>query len=173
MISKPRFTFVFWLVLSCCSLSACSAQSQLASYTVPSQFRTAKTVFLANAGGNENELIALGYTGFYRALLASGRYTLVTAPADAELVFELSGYSPTTVVNGSSYPYTTAFRLVVRDLKTQTMLWTMYEEIDRSSLQKGVDQALGRLVADLQALAAGTYPQTASPNKSRNAKDKP
>jgi hypothetical protein len=64
---------------------------------IPEQILTAKKVFIANGGGDESRDEAVSYSGgpdrayneFYAAMKTWGRYELIAAPGDAELVFEI------------------------------------------------------------------------------------
>lgn len=94
---------------------------------------------------------------------ASPRFSPVSAPADADLVFEISFMElPVAggVVNGGSSPNTAdaKFRLVILDPKTHVVLWTFVEYVEGAMLQgnrdKNFEQALGRLVGDIQSLAS-------------------
>src|SRR6202012_3314822 len=60
------------------------------SVPVPSQLTSARTAFIANAGGPLNYLNQEAYIDFYRALAASKRFQFTAKPADAELSLELS-----------------------------------------------------------------------------------
>jgi len=129
----------------------------------PAQFRTAKRVFVGNRGadapwvGRPNGQAGGPFSGgpdrpynqFYAALKAWGRYELVGTPGDADLVFEIQfGIGPV-------YP---EFRLVVRDPKTHSALWAVTEHLPAAARQesrdKNFDQAIARLVSDIQALTA-------------------
>jgi hypothetical protein len=84
-------------------------------------------------------------------------------------------YTPPAVRTGASgsafgpAPYDAAFRLEIRDRRTNALLWAFVEHVDQALLQgnrdKDFDQALARLVADLQTIGA---PQ--SPDSSATAK---
>ena len=144
---------------------------------LPSQILTAKKVFISNAGGGLDPKLWSGgpaqpYNELYAAIKNSGQYQLVAAPADADLIIEISFADPIANVSGSkesgcdssSAPQ---LKLVLRDLKTSIVLWTLSEKTSTSHMQKGRDQALadsiGTLVADLKVLTA----QPAAPNAAR------
>jgi hypothetical protein len=120
---------------------------------IPAQILSAVKVFIANAGGDETRYDDPLYSGgpdrtyneFYAAMRSWGRYQLVAAPADANLVFEirltvirlrregvLSDDSPTT---------DSQFRIVIRDPRTHQILWALTE------------QPLAAIVAEVQRIA--------------------
>lgn len=121
---------------------------------LPSQILTAKKVFLANIGEDSELRIWSGgpdrmYNEFYAALKSRGRYELVTAPANSDLIMEIK-------VVSNSFPW--RFKLVLLDPNTQTPLWAIYETINANGLQKTRDKnfsdTVNKLVDDLKALTA-------------------
>jgi hypothetical protein len=111
---------------------------------VPSQLATAKTVFVGYAG---TQIIATGaqagpsaYDDVQRELAASGRYTITSKPADAELSLRISIEADSDI------------RLTAFDTKTGMILWTFDEELLNSSA-KNVNNAAIKLVHDLEAVA--------------------
>jgi hypothetical protein len=138
----------------------------------PAQISAAKRVFIANAGGDqpfyEDPLFSGGrdraYNQFYAAMEAWGRYELVGAPNDADLVIEILLTVPQIeqkVFRGQPLvipiPYDPQFRVVIRDPKTNAMLWTFTEHAEWAELQrnrdKNFDQALAKVVSDVQGLS--------------------
>ena len=101
----------------------------------PAQIASAHTVFLTNGGDDPNFPIdpTQGYNDIYAALKAWGHYQLVTAPDQADLVFQLRGVAPiagVAGVNGSVSSYTSpAFQLNIRDPKSNVVLWTITSPI--------------------------------------------
>ena len=136
----------------------------------PSQVATAKKVFISNAGQEINPRAGrLGhYTGgpdraynqFYAAVKSWGKYELVSAPSEADLVIEISFHQP--IVWGKLVDSGPAddsyFRLIVIDPKTRTALWGFTEHVEWANLEgnrdKNFDQALQKIMKDLQGLAA-------------------
>lgn len=138
---------------------------------IPAQILAAKKVFVANAGGDQ----PLGddgqfsggarrpYNQFYAALKALGRFELVSAPADADLLFEIQfTVRPLAgpVVRGDTLggrKYDPQFRLIIRDPKTNALLWAFTEHAEWAILQgnrdKNFDFALAKIVTDVQALS--------------------
>jgi len=140
---------------------------------IPAQILAAKKVFVANAGGDEPWMDDGQFSGgsdrtynqFYAAMKTWGRYELVGAPADADLLFEIEFTVPSIAGAASrgdtlftSRPYDPQFRLVIRDPKTNALLWAFTEHAAWALLQgnrdKNFDQALARIVSDVQGLSA-------------------
>src|SRR6266478_3790075 len=77
-------------------LSATQQKKPTHPAPIPAQILTAKKVFIANGGGDESRYEAASYSGgpdrayneFYAAMKTWGRYELVAAPGDADLVFD-------------------------------------------------------------------------------------
>jgi len=145
---------------------------------LPAQILAAKKVFVANAGGDEpwidDGLFSGGpdrtYNQFYAAMKTWGRYELVSAPADADLLFEIEFTVPPiagAASRGDTFfgrPSDPPIPLVIRDPKTNALLWAFTEHAAWAVLQgnrdKNFDQALARIVSDVQLLSA-----TADSNK--------
>jgi hypothetical protein len=141
---------------------------------IPAEILSGKRLFISNAGWDEpyftNTPISGGpnraYDQFYGAMKSSGRYELVAGPADADLLFQIQFniYTPPAVRTGNSAsvfgpgPYDASFRLEIRDPKTNALLWAFVEHVDQAILQgnrdKDFDQALARLVGDVQTLGS-------------------
>ena len=145
----------FCLSLAAALLLSTAALAQLPAYDqagpVPQAIAAAKTIFLSNAG-SDSGLFPEPFTGdpdrpyteFYTALKATGNYTLVGDPAQADLVLELrliAPYGPTEAnkQKGASDPLP-MFRLVVYDGKTHFILWTVTQSVDYAFQQKTHDK---------------------------------
>src|SRR5208337_1946757 len=88
---------------------------------IPAPIFTAKKVFISNASGEfvpPEGTPEVTYDEFYAAIKNWGRYELVSSPADADLVFEISyEFGPV--------PY---LRLLILDQKTHFLLWPLSEQ---------------------------------------------
>ena len=79
------------------SILAAQQPKQVPPAPISAQILVAKKVFVANAGGEApwkdnaqfNGGVDRSYSQFYGALKTWGRYELVGAPADADLLFEI------------------------------------------------------------------------------------
>jgi len=143
---------------------------------VPPQIAAAQNVFVSNAGGESfesviDETVFTGgpdrpYNQFYASLKNWGRYTLVSSPADADLVFEISWVLTDT---GLKLPVLGQLRLVVIDPRTHVTLWNFTQYVRGAMLlgnrDKNFDQALTimvnrmKLLANPPAAAAGALPK--------------
>jgi hypothetical protein len=172
------------LAIASVSVAGLRAQGQkeLLPAPLPAQILTARKVFVSNAGGDTLGDYSGGpnraYDQLYAAVKGWRRYELVAAPADAELVFEISFAIPLVgenVTGGgsgltpvSSRPVKDPqFRLSIRDLKTHVLLWTFTEHVQSALLQgnrdKNFDLAMAALVNDIRNVAG--QPATTASNK--------
>lgn len=136
---------------------------------VPAQIAAAQKVFISNAGGATLETIIdetifhggpdRPYNQFYAAMKSWGRYELVSSPAEADLVLEISW---ALTDNGLRLPVLGQMRLVVIDPKTHITLWNITEYVQGALLlgnrDKNFDEAMNTVVARLKALTASPPP---------------
>ena len=146
---------------------------------LPTQIFTAKKVFLSNAGDETLGEFSGGpdraYNQIYTALKSWGRYDLVAAPSDAELIFEIS--IATRILGesvsgggGQMVSNTTLkdpqLQLKIVDLKTHVLLWTNIEHVQRALLQgnrdKNFDYAMTALMNDIRNVAGQPGPASSS-----------
>jgi hypothetical protein len=166
MLRIRSIAFILGLAMQLPLVSVLQAQALAAP--IPSQLLTAKKVFISNAVAVSDAKIWTGgsaqpYNELYAALKSWGHYEIVTAPVDADLVLQIS-FSDTlsgvggTTQSGPISSNTTEFSVVVLDIKTHTILWTINEKTSMGHMQKGRDQALtasiNALVDSLKALTA-------------------
>jgi len=104
----------------------------------------------------------LTYNEFYADIRDWGRYGIVSAPVDADLVFEIrftSEIGATNVVNGTGgSAQDFLFRLAILDPKTRTVLWAFTESVpqaaNRAASRKKFDDAMTTLVNDVKKLTS-------------------
>jgi hypothetical protein len=142
---------------------------------VPPQIAAAQKVFISNAGGESFETVIdqtvfnggpdRPYNQFYPAMKDWGRYELVSSPADADLVLEVSWVLTDT---GLKLPVLGQLRLVVIDPRTHVTLWNLTEYVRGAMLlgnrDKNFDQAMNTLVARMKSL---TTSPAAPPDSAR------
>jgi hypothetical protein len=143
---------------------------------LPSQILTAKKVFISYAGGESEAKIWSGgpaqpYNELYAAIKSWGRYELVAAPGEADMVLQISysdpinGVGVSTVGGGSADAQ--QIKLLLLDPKTQIVLWMLDEKSSAAHMTNGRDKclvdAINKLVGDLKALTA----QPAAPNAAK------
>jgi len=168
---KSNFVCAILLLLQCSYLLAAEAKS-VPPAPIPTQILSAKKVFIANAGGEllwyDDAQYSGGsdraYSQFYAAMKSWGRYEITSTPGDADLLFEIQFLCPPAVgaanQGGDSLvgrPFDPQFRLVIREAKTNSLLWAFSERaqwaLTRGNRDKNFDQALNRIVTDVETLA--------------------
>ena len=164
---KHRITFIFALLTSSMGLAA-----QIPSAPIPAQIAGAKSVFLANAGSTpaNNQFAIIAYNTVYQELAAGNRYHLTSTPADADLTFEISVIS----VFEGNINWAQYVQVVIRDPKSQSLLWSTAEGIGvaarEKTLEKNIGDSAAKLATDLANLssaAAATPTHTPAPTKTR------
>lgn len=167
-----------WLAVAAVFSVAANAQQPAVNggAPVPRQVLTARTAFIGNGGsetyGAESYFDLTKYDGgpnraydsFYRAVEDWGHYQLVGATDDADIMLVIRFSNP--VVN-RKHPETTGnvphpwiydpqLNLSINDPKTGLPLWAITEHIepanDRAAANRHFDEAVNRLVGDLQRL---------------------
>jgi predicted oxidoreductase (fatty acid repression mutant protein) len=99
-----------------------------------------------------------------------GRYELVAAPGDADLVFEIRltvfQLQRERVLTDDSPAFDSQFRIVICDAKTHQRLWGLTEHAQGAVLlsnrDKNFEQALAAVVAEVQRIVG---PAAAAPAK--------
>ncbi len=154
------------VVLVALALGANAQQPKVAAPApVPPQILAAHKIFVSNGGGESFETV-IGqtvfnggtdrpYNQFYAAMKDWGRYELVSSPADADLVLEVSWALSDT---GLKLPVLGQLRLIVIDPKTHIVLWTFIQYVRGAILlgnrDKNFDQAMTTVVNHLKLLAS-------------------
>jgi hypothetical protein len=129
---------------------------------IPSQILSGKKLFISNGDGDELFSVPnLAYNELYAAMRGWGRYELVAAPGDADLIFEVRYV-------GRGNPQ---LRCVILDPKTHVVLWHIVEYVQpwarEATGRKYFDKGMVSLVGELKMLAAHNSPASdaAAPNK--------
>jgi len=140
---------------------------------VPIQIASARKAFISNAGGESFEAV-IGqtvfnggpdrpYNEFYAQVKDWGRYELVSSPADADIVLEISWALTDT---GLRLPVLGQLRLVVIDPRTHVTLWNFTEYVRGAVLlgnrDKNFDQAMTTVVNRMKLLTMPPPPASAS-----------
>jgi hypothetical protein len=171
MLTRPALVFALCFALACTFAGASAAQAQESpSAPVPAQLVTAGKIFISNAGGDIDpntrrlgEFVGLPirpYNEFYAAMKSWGRYQIVSAPSDADLIFEIS-FSISLASGGAD----AKFHLVILDPKTHVTLWAFTEYIENAILgsnrEKHFEQGMESIVADAKSLSTFSAPAPA------------
>jgi hypothetical protein len=134
------------------------------SSMIPSQITTAKTVFIANAGEEDNGLSERAYASLYQSLQQNDHYQLVPSSAAANLILELHYMAPPNIVTDGSSNYSFRFRLVIIDRESHTTLWSVTEFLDTNGgkvpFEQAFQTAIERISGDVKLLSAGQRPST-------------
>ena len=149
---KIRLAASLGLSMILCAESLLCAQTSLPPVApAPAQILSAKRVFIANASGEfASDLWSGGmdrpYNELYAATKKWGRYELVPAPGDADIVFEIA------LTTG----HYASFRLRILDPKTGIVLWTIVEYFtatgSKNTRDKTFDDGIDSVVNDVKAL---------------------
>ena len=153
------------------SVIAAQESKQPPPAPVPSQIHSAKRIFIGNAGGDDLPWGSLqfrggpdrAYNAFYAAMKNWGRFELADSPSSADLLLEIRFTVPPvgrSVLRGESVgpaEYDPQFRLLIRDPKSQALLWGLTEHVQWAMLQgdrdKNFDEAISRIVRRVHGLA--------------------
>jgi hypothetical protein len=149
------------MILPAFFASQAQTTSTVPAAPLPSQIASAKKVFISNARGEWNSYVWSGgpertYNEFYAAIKKWGRYEIVTAPSDADLVLQISFVQPPQISPGQSQLGNPFFKLVILDPKTNILLWTLDEHVSGDHNQKtrdsNFDGSIDNLVGYLKAI---------------------
>lgn len=125
-LRKSVAIFLSWALVLTPALSA--QQTNASTAPVPPQLLNAHAVFVSNGGGSNYFDIFDGgpdraYNTLYAQLKKTGRYELVSSPAQADAIFEIRAIAP-AVSGGDVATYNPQVILSIRDPKTNAVLWT-------------------------------------------------
>jgi len=159
---RAVFCTLFLLALLCASTLGAQQPTDLPKAPVPSQIVAGKTAFISNASGEgilPPGTADLNYDQFYASMKNWGRYELVSAPADADLVFEVRYetlvFDPSGAGTAGQYPQ---IRLSILDPKSHIILWAFTEPVRQVKRKatgfQNFQQAMENLMSDIKALAA-------------------
>jgi hypothetical protein len=136
----------------------------IAPTPIPGPIITAKTLFVANGGGENYTEYGDPFSGeperpyrqFYAAMKQWGRFRLVTSPSDADLVIEIRLTAPIIpAISGPHADY--QLRAVVIGPKTHIAMWAVAMHIEDANRQisrdQNFDRAMGYIVSQIQGLA--------------------
>lgn len=169
---------IWFLVISCTIVSTAARAQQTSAVTnapIPAAIYSARKIFISNAGADSglfphpfSGTSDRAYNQLYDALQSLAQFTLVSDPAEADMVLQLQLVAPggpkdADKTKGSSDPLP-MFRLSIFDRPTHYILWTLTESIEGANLQKthdrNFDDALNDLVNDFKKLTSKTSSAT-------------
>jgi hypothetical protein len=128
------------------------------SAPVPPQVLNAHAVFVSNGGGsNYFDMFGGGpnraYNTFFSQLKKTGRYELVSAPSEADAVFEIRAIAPSYSDVNDVTEYNPQVILTIRDPRTNAVLWTERANVrafgTKGRRDRQFDQSVAVLVDEL------------------------
>lgn len=132
------------------------------SAPLPSALAHAKTLFIGNAGDQENADCLRVYDDFYGGVASLKRFKQVADPNQADLVLEMH-YEVNlgqAVASNDSNRSVRQFRVVLIDPRSHTVLWTLVERTNyalfQSNRNKNLDETVVALVNDFSLLVSPT-----------------
>ena len=166
---RPSIRLVWVLLITICVSVSARAQEPAANTTapVPAQIAAAKKIFISYAGTERpysGDELFQDYSGdpnrayyqFYAALKDLGRYELLPAPANADLIFEV-GMRIQTVTGSKGTDNVYTLRVRILDPATHVALWGFERciptAITQKNRDKNFDQMLNGIVQDFVALS--------------------
>jgi hypothetical protein len=152
-------------------LAACSMAQTPVPPTAPLPARLSDThsIFIGNAGDQENADCLRAYNDFYAGVDALHQFQLVNDPAQADLVVELHYEISLAGSRVSGEDSSRQFRAVLIDSKSHVVLWSLTEQSNYAARQKNRDKNLDAVVDILvKDFASIVSPQPQAPdNKSK------
>jgi hypothetical protein len=155
-------TIFFMFIISATALikapiAAAQGASEPAPGPIPTPLLTSKRVFISNAGSTIGKApVNLAYNEFYTYMKSWGKYELVSAPADSDLIFEIHFVAAGTPFFGTHGEDAEQICLVMLDTKTRVVLWVVTEPVRgagfESSARKNFDRAMTSLVGNVKKL---------------------
>ena len=141
---------VFATLLLTSTVSLAKKPDEPAVAPIPIQITTARKVFISYGIGDADPGAPnLTYNEFYALMKGWGKFELMRAPADADLIFEIrfvSGISDAQLL------------LTIVDPKTHVVLWPFVQHVEHSSRESGrrkkFDEAMDDLIGDLKKLTS-------------------
>jgi hypothetical protein len=158
--------------VSCALLLTATLSAQApadAPAALPAVLSHAHSIFIGNAGDQENADCLRAYNGFYNGVNALHRFTVVDDPANADLVVELHYEISLAGSRVSGEDSSRQFRAVLLDGKTHFVVWSLTERSNYAARQKNRDKNLDTVVDTLvQDFASVVSSQPQAPdNKSK------
>jgi hypothetical protein len=155
-LRKPLCIALAWFLIA---LPTANAQqpAPAAPAPVPPQVLSAHAVFVSNGGGSNYFNMFTGgpdraYNTFYADLQKANRYQLVSAPAQADLIFEIRAIAP-AIGDVGNVGYNPQLILSILDPQTKVILWTTSANVralgTQKSRDKGFDQSVDVLLDKL------------------------
>ncbi len=131
---------------------------------LPAVLTSAHTLFLGNAGDQENADCLRAYNDLYADLAKLSRFHLVPTPKSADLVLEMHYELTPGQTAGHDDPR--RFRVLLIEPASHIVLWSLTERTNYAAFQhnrdKNLDEMVARLTADFDALTSAQPPNNNS-----------
>jgi len=147
------FRFAIFAALIAAAYAVAQSPAPVPAGPIPPAIIAAKAVFVSNTGADSGLFPdpfsgspSRPYMEFYDALKATGDYSLVNDPSQADLVLELRLTPPYGPSQDTRGPFTwpgdplPMFRPTVYDRKTHYVLWTCTQSVQNALPQKNHDR---------------------------------
>lgn len=163
------FLIVAAMVLLTVPSAAAKETADPPAAPIPIQILTGKKVFISNGESTATipDVPDLQYNAFYAAMKSWGKHELVSAPADADLVFEIRFV---TFIEGPG-KVIYQLHLLVLDPKTHVVLWAFTEHVKGAlswgGLRNNFDEAMTKLVDDLKEITTPAAAATGAPGPNK------
>jgi hypothetical protein len=166
-VLKRRVFYLTVTILAFSSVLSAQQSKGAAPAPLPPEIPAAQTGFIANAGGASLDTVIdqtvfdggpdRPYNDFCAAMKSWGRYQIVSSPASADLVFEISWVLSDT---GLKLPVLGQLRLLIIDPKTHVTLWNITEYVRGALLlgnrDKNFVSAMNTVVSRMKLLVSRT-----------------
>lgn len=162
-VAVKRSLRLFITAMIFAAMLAAAQENKQTPAPLPGPMVTATKVFISNGGQDPlfNFAPNRAYNQFYRGIQSWGKYELVSAPTDANLVFEVSLGDEN--VSNNSLLIVPLLKLTFLDPKTGIHLWTLTKEMKTGSHQdQKFDEAMDQLIANLKNLMTQSAPAPAN-----------
>ena len=151
-------------LLSLTLATASAQESDPAQAPLPVPITAAHTLFLGNAGDQENADCLRAYNDLYADLTKLNRFRLVPDPRSANLILEMHYELTPGQTAGHDDPR--RFRVLLIEPASHIVLWSLTERTNYAAFQKNrdknLDEMVARLAADFDALTAAQPPNNNS-----------
>lgn len=131
---------------------------------IPPAIAAAKKVFISNAGTDNLATIIFSggpnrcYNDFYHQVQALGRYEIVSSPAEADIVLEISLRFSQARVNNTLRWWLLGLRIL--DPKTQIVLWSLDANVKQGGIRgtsdRNLDITMTQIVSELNGLVGAS-----------------
>lgn len=144
------------------------AQTAPPTAPLPALLSSTHTIFIGNAGDQDNADCLRAYNGFYAGVDAMHRFNLVDSPAQADLIVELHYEISLAGSKVSGQDSSRQVRAVLIDASSHAVLWSLTEQSNYAVLQKNRDHNLDAVVAELLKDFGATVSSSPAPPDNRS-----